>query len=184
MKNTLDDIKKKMDKAIDAFGKELAKLRTGRASVTLIEGVMVDYYGTPTPITQVATLSVPESRLITVQPWDISQLGAIEKAVISSDLGLNPSNDGKIIRIQIPALTEERRREIVKLAKKYAEECKVSIRNSRRDANERLKKLEKDKELSQDELKKAQARVQELTDKEAATVDEILSTKEKDIMEV
>ena len=184
MKNTLDDIKKKMDKAIDAFGKELAKLRTGRASVTLIEGVMVDYYGTPTPITQVATLSVPESRLITVQPWDISQLGAIEKAVISSDLGLNPSNDGKIIRIQIPALTEERRREIVKHAKKYAEECKVSIRNSRRDANERLKKLEKDKEHSQDELKKAQARVQELTDKEAATVDEIVSAKEKDKMEV
>jgi ribosome recycling factor len=184
MDAVLADVKKKMDKAIDALLNEHSKLRTGRASVAMLEGVMVDYYGTPTPINQVATLSVPESRVILVQPWDVTQLQPVEKAIQSSDLGFTPSNDGKVIRIQIPALTEERRKEIVKIAKKNAEECKVSIRNSRRDANEALKKLEKDKDISEDDLKGGQVKVQKLTDSEIARVEEVLAKKEEAIMEV
>ncbi len=181
----LNDAKKRMEKAIDALAHELGGLRTGRASIAILDGIRVDYYGTPTPLAQLATLSVPESRMITIQPWDISQINAIEKAIMSSDLGLNPSNDGKIIRISIPQLTEERRKELVKLARKYGEECKVAVRNIRRDANEAFKKLEKDKQISQDELKKHQHDVQELTDRETRRVDnEILPRKEAEIMEV
>ncbi|MBI5903305.1 MAG: ribosome recycling factor [Deltaproteobacteria bacterium] len=179
-----NDMKKKTGKALEALAHELAGLRTGRASTAILDGVKVDYYGTPTPIKQIATLAVPESRTITVQPWDTSQLHAIEKAILTSDLGLNPSNDGKIIRINLPQLTEERRKELVKLARKYGEESKVSIRNIRRDANESLKKIEKDKKISQDELKKFQQEVQDLTDKQIHRIDEILSQKEADIMEV
>ncbi|MEE8574138.1 MAG: ribosome recycling factor [Thermodesulfobacteriota bacterium] len=185
MKETIiKDARAKMDKAVDAYRYELTKLRTGRASIAIFDGLSVDYYGTPTPLNQMATVSVPEARQITVQPWDISQLAAIEKAIIASDLGLTPGNDGKIIRINIPPLTEDRRKELVKIAKKYTEECRVSIRNSRRDANEAFKKGEKDKEISQDDLKKGQSDVQHLTDKEIAKVDEVLSNKEKEIMEI
>ncbi|MFQ5736729.1 MAG: ribosome recycling factor [Thermodesulfobacteriota bacterium] len=180
----LSDARKRMEKAIEALNHELGGLRTGRASIAILDGVKVDYYGTVTPINQLATLSVPESRTITIQPWDISQVNAIEKAIMSSDLGLNPSNDGKVIRINIPQLTEERRKELVKLARKYGEECKVAIRNVRRDANEAYKKLEKEKQISQDELKKHQQDVQDLTDAQTARVDEILPRKEAEIMEV
>lgn len=178
------DMKKKTGKALEALAHELSGLRTGRASTAILDGIKVDFYGTPTPIKQIATLAVPESRTITIQPWDTSQLHAIEKAILTSDLGLNPSNDGKIIRINLPHLTEERRRELVKLARKYGEESKVSIRNIRRDANESLKKVEKDKKISQDELKKLQQEVQDLTDKQIHRIDEILTQKEADIMEV
>jgi ribosome recycling factor len=178
------EMKDKMDKAIDVFHRELAKLRTGRASLSILEGVRVDYYGTPTPIHQLATMSVPESRLITIQPWDASVLAGIEKAIMNSDLGLTPTNDGKLIRISIPQLTEERRKDIVKVAKKVAEECKIAIRNNRRDANESIKKVEKDKAISQDDLKKAQTQIQEVTDKYIAKIDDILKHKEKEIMEV
>ncbi|HKZ46443.1 MAG TPA: ribosome recycling factor [Thermodesulfobacteriota bacterium] len=178
------EMKDKMDKAIDVFHRELAKLRTGRASLSIFEGVRVDYYGTPTPINQLATMSVPESRLITIQPWDASVLADIEKAIMNSDLGFTPTNDGKLIRISIPQLTEERRKDIVKVAKKVAEECKIAIRNNRRDANESIKKVEKDKAISQDDLKKAQTQIQEITDKYIAKIDDILKHKEKEIMEV
>jgi ribosome recycling factor len=145
---------------------------------------MVDYYGNKTPISQVANISVPDSRLILIQPWDVNLLPAIEKAIMVADLGVTPGNDGKVIRIAIPPLTEERRKEFVKLAKRMAEDTRVSIRNARRDGNDGLKKLEKDKEISEDESKKAHLQVQEVTDKYIANVDEILQHKEKDIMEV
>jgi ribosome recycling factor len=180
----VNEIKLRAGKAIDALHKELARLRTGRANISILDDVKVDYYGTLTPLNQIATLSIPESRLITVQPWDTTQIQAIEKAILSSDLGFTPANDGKIIRIQIPRLTEERRREIVRVARRYAEECRVSVRNARRVANEALKKLEKDKVISQDELKKGQHEVQNITDREITRVDEILSKKEKEIVEV
>ena len=178
------DLKKRMTKSLDALGHELGGLRTGRAAISILDGVKVDYYGNPTTIKGIATLSVPESRTITIQPWDISQIHAIEKAIMASGLGLNPSKDGKIIRITFPPLTEERRKELVKIAKKHGEECKVSIRNTRRDANEELKKIEKDKKISQDDLKKFQHEVQELTDKQILRVDELLTAKEAEIMEV
>ncbi len=180
----LTDTQKNMDSGIDSFRHGLKKLRTGRASVELLDGLKVDYYGTPTPLSQVASLSVPEPRTLLVQPWDLSQMAEIEKAIMHSDLGLTPGNDGKIIRIQVPHLTEERRKELVKVARKYAEEGKVAVRNCRREANDTLKKLEKDKEMGQDDLKKAQQKVQTLTDSEVARIDEILSLKEAEIMEV
>lgn len=178
------EMKKKMEKAIDSLAHELAGLRTGRASVAILDNIKVDYYGTITPLKQLATISTPESRTITIQPWDVSQLHAIEKAIQTSDLGLNPSNDGKMIRISIPALNEERRKELVKIAKKYAEECRVSIRNVRRDSNEAFKKLEKDKKISQDDLKKFQADVQVATDKQVVKVDEMVTRKEAEVLEV
>lgn len=178
------EMKKKMAKSIEALAHELGGLRTGRASIAILDNVKVDFYGTPTPIKGVATLSVPESRTITIQPWDLTQIHAIEKAIMASDLGLTPGNDGKVIRINFPPLTEERRKEFVKLARKYGEECKVSVRNIRRDANEALKKHEKDKKVSQDDLKKLQHEVQDLTDKQVSKVDEILAQKEAEIMEV
>lgn len=178
------DMKKKAAKSIETLGHELAGLRTGRASVALLDGIKVDSYGTLMPIKQIASISVPESRAINIQPWDVSQLHAIEKAIQTSDLGLNPSNDGKIIRIAIPPLNEERRRELVKVGKRFVEECKVAIRNVRRDANESFKKLEKEKKISQDELKKLQHDVQGETDKQIVKVDEMLAQKEVEIMEV
>ncbi|HZX35438.1 MAG TPA: ribosome recycling factor [Thermodesulfobacteriota bacterium] len=184
VKGVYDETKRKMDKALDVFGLELAKLRTGRASVGMLDGVRVDYYGTPTPISQLATINVPEARLLVIQPWDVSQIQIIEKAVLSSGLGLTPVNDGKIIRIQIPALNEERRKELVKVGKKYVEECKVAIRNIRRESNEGIKKIEKEKGMSQDESKKAQAEIQIMTDKEIKSADEMFLKKEKEIMEV
>ncbi|MFQ5480110.1 MAG: ribosome recycling factor [Thermodesulfobacteriota bacterium] len=174
-----------MELALSALGHEFTALRTGRASVAIFDNVKVDYYGTATPLSQVATLNAPEPRLITISPWDISQIPAIEKAIISSSvLGLNPSNDGKIIRINIPQLTEERRKELVKVAHGFGEECRISIRNIRRDANDKVKKLEKNKEISKDDEKRAYDEIQSLTDVYIKKVDEALSRKEAEIMEV
>ncbi|MBI5886321.1 MAG: ribosome recycling factor [Deltaproteobacteria bacterium] len=178
------ELKKKAAKSLESFGHELSGLRTGRASTALLEGIKVDSYGTLMPIRQVGTLSVPDSRTIAIQPWDTSLLHAIEKAIMTSDLGLNPSNDGRVIRIILPPLNEERRRELTKVAKRFAEECKVAVRNIRRDANEAFKKLEKEKTISQDELKKLQHDVQEQTDRQIVKVDEMLAQKEAEIMEV
>jgi ribosome recycling factor len=178
------ELKEGMEKAIAAVDKSFAKIRTGRASLSLLEGIRIDYYGTPTPINQVASLSIPESRLIVISPWDSSVLGAIEKAIQKSDLGLMPNNDGKLIRLAIPVLTEERRKELVKVVRKMAEECKVKQRNVRRDANEKLKTLKKDNRISEDELYGFQEEVQKLTDRYIQKADEILTNKEKEIMEI
>ncbi len=184
MNEAVLEMKKRTDKALEALSHELASIRTGRASIAIFDHVKVDYYGTPTPINQLATLAVPESRTITIQPWDASALHAIEKAIMTSDLGLMPTSDGKILRVNMPPLTEERRKEFVKLAKKYGEECKVGIRNIRRDANEALKKIEKEKKISEDEHKKLSKEVQDITDRQIGRVDEMIAQKEKDIMEV
>ncbi|MBM4314705.1 MAG: ribosome recycling factor [Deltaproteobacteria bacterium] len=178
------ELREGMEKAIGAVEKSFSKVRTGRASLSLLDGIRIDYYGTPTPINQVASLSIPESRLIVISPWDSSILGAIEKAIQKSDLGLMPSNDGKLIRLAIPVLTEERRKELVKVVRKMAEECKVKQRNVRRDANEKLKALKKENQISEDELFGFQEEVQKLTDRYIAKADEILSVKEKEIMEI
>jgi ribosome recycling factor len=180
----LDELKKDMEKTLGAMKLSLQKVRTGRASIGILDGIMVDYYGTMTPLKQLATLAVPEPRLITIQPWDKGAITAIEKAIMKSELGLTPANDGKIIRVPIPPLNEERRRDLVKMVKKIAEEYRVEVRNHRRDTNAMLKDLEKEKEISQDELKSAQDKVQELTDGNIKKVDSILSEKEKEIMEV
>ncbi len=173
-----------MEKTISSLDKSFSRVRTGRASVSLLDGIKVDYYGTPTPIAQVATLSVPESRLIVIAPWDATVIGAIEKAIQKSDLGLMPSNDGKIIRLAIPQLTEERRKELVKVVKKMAEEAKIKLRNSRRDANEELKDFKKNSKMAEDELFAAQEEVQKLTNNRIEKIDKILAGKEKEIMEI
>lgn len=178
------DIEEKMNSSIDVLKRDLNTVRTGRASLSLLDGIKVNYYGNPTPLNQMATLSVPESRLITIQPWDNSVIGEIEKAILKADLGLTPVNDGKLIRISIPPLTEERRKELVKVVKKYAEECKVAIRNIRRDGNDSLKALEKEKEITEDESFKSQGKIQELTDKFIESVDKITDKKEKEILEI
>jgi ribosome recycling factor len=180
----LTNFKEDMEKTIAALDKSFSRVRTGRASVTLLDGIKVDYYGTPTPIAQVATLSVPESRLIVIAPWDATALGSIEKAIQKSDLGLTPSSDGKVIRISIPQLTEERRKELVKVVKKMAEEGKVKLRNARRDANEELKELKKNNKMAEDELFTAQEEVQKLLDRHIEKTDKILTVKEKEIMEI
>lgn len=174
----------KMKKALEALRKEYGSLRAGRATPSLLEKVMVDYYGSPTPVNQVANVSVPEPRMIIIQPWEKSMLNAIDKAIQKSDLGLMPNNDGTVIRLSIPQLTQERRAEIVKVIHKKAEECRVAIRNLRRDANDSIKKIEKDKVISEDEAKKAQDHIQKLTDKYIKEVDQVMAVKEKDIMEV
>ncbi|MEK7238857.1 MAG: ribosome recycling factor, partial [Nitrospirota bacterium] len=174
----------RMDKAIESLKKDIAGIRTGRASLGIFEGITVDYYGTPTPINQVATMSVPESRLITIQPWDLKMIAEIEKAILKSDLGLNPSNDGKIIRIAIPPLTEERRKQIIKQVHKRVEEAKIAARNIRRDSNDEVKKLEKEKKMSEDDAKKTLEEIQKLTDSYIKRTDEINSHKEKELMEV
>ena len=180
------DAEERMEKALAALERDFGKLRTGRASTSLVEGLKVDYYGTPTPINQLASVAVPDSRTITIQPWDKGSFGLVEKAILKSDLGLTPINDGKIIRIGIPPLTEERRKDLVKIARKYGEETKVAVRNIRRDANDGLKKLEKDKGkgYSEDQIKKAQDDVQKLTDTFVTKVDEKCKEKEKEIMEL
>jgi ribosome recycling factor len=177
-------LKDEMEKSISALDKSFGRVRTGRASISLLDGIKVDYYGTLTPVAQMATLSVPESRLIVIAPWDVTVIGAIEKAIQKSDLGLMPSNDGKVIRIAIPQLTEERRKELVKVVKKMAEEGKVKLRNVRRDANEELKELKKNNKMAEDELFAAQEEVQKLTDRSIEKIDKILMTKEKEIMEI
>jgi ribosome recycling factor len=173
-----------MEKSVDALKKELARIRTGRASTTLLDEVRIDYYGTPTPLNQVGTLTVPEPRLITIQPWEKNLIPEIEKAILKSDLGLNPSSDGILVRIAIPPLTEERRKEMVKLTKRVGEDAKIAVRNVRRDANESLKKLEKDKEISEDELKRGEKEIQDLTDGYVKKIDEIVAAKEKEVMEI
>lgn len=185
MYNTvMNAAKKGMEKSIEAQKKELQRVRTGRASVSLLDEVMVDYYGTPTPLNQIGTLAVPEARLITIQPWEKNLIPEIERAIFKADLGLNPASDGQLVRINIPPLTEERRKEMVKLVKRMAEETKVAIRNARRDANEALKKLQKDKEITEDDQKRGEKEVQELTDQFVKLADEVVDHKEKEIMEI
>ena len=174
----------RMDRTIEALRKEFSSIRTGRASLALLAGIMVNYYDTLTPLQQLASLSIPESRQMAIQPWDPKIIPDIEKAILKSDLGLTPMNDGKMIRMSIPLLTEERRKQLVKIVKKKAEEAKVAVRNIRRDANEELKKLEKEKHLSEDEVKKAQDEIQKITDSYITRVDDVLANKEKEIMEV
>ncbi|WP_100330941.1 ribosome recycling factor [Bacillus xiapuensis] len=183
-KQVMEQMKERMTKAIQAFTRELASIRAGRANASLLDRVMVDYYGAPTPINQLASVSVPEARLLVIQPYDKTALGDIEKAILKSDLGLTPSNDGSVIRLAFPALTEERRKELVKLVKKEAEDAKVAIRNIRRDANEDFKKLEKAGDITEDELRGYTDDVQKETDQFIAKVDSISKDKEKEIMEV
>jgi ribosome recycling factor len=178
------DSEQKMRNAIDAVKREFSKLRAGKATPTLLEGVRVEAYGQTSPLNQVGTIGAPEPRLLVVQPWDKSLIGAIERAIRSSDLGLNPSNDGQVVRVPIPALTEERRKELVKIAKHHAEEGRVAIRNARRDANDALKKSLKDGKLTEDEEKRGHHKVQELTDKSVKEVDGILAAKEKEILAI
>lgn len=172
-----------MQKAIDALKNEFKKVRTGRASLSILDDIRVDYYGTLTPLNQMASLSTPESRLITIQPWDVSVIKDVEKAILKSDLGLMPSNDGKVIRISIPPLTEERRKQLVKVIYKKSEEHKISIRNVRRDANDLLKNLKKDGEISEDDAFKAQDQVQKITDEHIKLIDDVCKDKEKEILE-
>ena len=181
--SVLLDTEERMEKTIESLKKDFGKLRTGRASASLVDGIKADYYGTMTPISQMATVSVPDSRTITIQPWDKAGKGVIEKAILKSDLGLNPINDGRVIRISIPPLTEERRKELSKVSRKYGEEAKVGLRNIRRDANDTLKKMEKNKEITEDDLKKSIDDVQKLTDRFVEEVDKRCSAKEKEIME-
>jgi ribosome recycling factor len=176
--------KTRMDKVLSDIQHDIAAIRTGRASVSIFDTLRVDYYGTPTPLNQVANLHVPEPSLITIQPWDVSQIVAIEKAIRTSDLGLNPGNDGKIIRVPIPPLTEERRKEIVKRLHGIAEEHRVALRNIRRDANEHLKKLLKEKAISEDEERRALDTVQKMTDAQIAKIDTASKAKEKEILEI
>lgn len=180
----INTAKEKMDKAVQAFTRELATIRAGRANPSLLEKITVDYYGAPTPIIQLASISAPEARLLVIQPYDKSVIKDIEKAILSSDLGLTPSNDGSVIRIAIPPLTEERRRELVKLVKKYSEDAKIAVRNIRRDANDELKKLEKNGEITEDELRGYIDDIQKLTDNHIAKIDTITKEKEKEVMEV
>jgi ribosome recycling factor len=174
----------RMKKSIEALRHELSKMRTGRATVSLLDDVRVDYYGTQTPLNQMASLTVPDPRTIVIQPWDASAVPLIEKAIQKSDLGLNPANDGKLLRVPIPPLNEERRKELVKVSKKFGEECKVSVRNARRDANEELKSAKKSSDITEDEERKAHDRIQKLTDDFIKQIEDALSHKEKDIMEV
>jgi ribosome recycling factor len=178
------EMSERMEKSVEAFKKELSKIRTGRASLAILDGIVVNAYGSTMPLVQVATLTIPESRLIAIQPWDPQMLPAIEKAILKSDIGLNPANDGKIIRLSIPQLTEERRKELVKMVKKIAEEFRVAIRNARRDAIETLKKQKKDKEISEDDLFKYQDEAQGETDLHIKLIDEATANKEKEVMEV
>ena len=178
-----EDTRESMGKTIASLKTELKRVRTGRANLSLLDGIRVDYYGTPTPINQMASLSVPESRLITIQPWDASVIKEIEKALLKSDLGLTPSNDGKIIRIAIPPLTEERRKQLAKTVHKSCEDHKIAIRNLRRDANELLKSLKKDGDIAEDDAFKGQDQVQKITDEFISQIDAIYKEKEKEILE-
>jgi ribosome recycling factor len=181
LKRKTDD---RMHRAVEALKKEFSSIRTGRASLALLDGIMANYYGTPTPLQQLASLSIPESRQIVIQPWEQKIIPDIEKAIMKSELGLTPANDGKLIRLSIPPLTEERRKQLIKIVRKKAEEAKVVIRNIRRESNEEIKKLEKEKHLSEDDVKKSQDEIQKMTDAIILKVDEVLQHKEKEIMEV
>ncbi|OGP62638.1 MAG: ribosome recycling factor [Deltaproteobacteria bacterium RBG_13_53_10] len=180
----IKEVEAKMEKTLSSLKSDLNKVRTGRASLALFDDIRVDYYGTPTPLQQIASLSVPEPRLITIQPWDTTIAGEIEKAILKSELGVTPASDGKIIRIAIPRLTEERRKELVKVVRKMAEGAKVSVRNLRREGNDQLKGLEKNKKISQDQLRQCIDKVQVSTDKYISKVDVLLAAKEKEILEI
>jgi ribosome recycling factor len=184
MSEVIFEMSEKMERSVESFKKELAKVRTGRASLSILDGIHVNAYGSSMPLNQVGTLTIPESRLIVIQPWDPQLLPAIEKAILKSDIGLNPISDGKIIRLNIPQLTEERRKELVKSVKKIGEEFRVAIRNIRRDALEVLKKQKKDKEISEDELFKLQEEAQSETDLYVKKIDDATASKEKEVMEV
>ena len=184
MKTIENKLQQQMDKTIEALKHEFATIRAGRANAQMLDKIRVDYYGTPTPINQIGAISVPEPRTLMINPWDKSAMKEIEKAIRNSDLGFNPTNDGEVIRISVPALTEERRKELCKQAKKSAEDFKVRLRNERRDANDKLKKLEKEGEITEDDLKKATNDVQKLTDKYIKEVDTLLAAKEQDLMAV
>lgn len=173
-----------MEKAVEALRRDLSKVRTGRASVAILDDVRVDYYGTPTPLNQIGTLAVPEPRLITIQPWEKKLIPEIERAIQKADLGINPTSDGIVIRLAFPALTEERRKEMVKQVKKMGEEGKIAVRNARRDANETLKKLLKDKDISEDDEKHGEKEIQTLTDEFVARIDKVVADKEKELMEI
>ncbi|AUX35579.1 MULTISPECIES: ribosome recycling factor [Sorangium] len=184
LEDVIKELREGIDKAIEALRRDLAKVRTGRANAAMLDGIRVDYYGVQTPIVQMATVSVPEPRLITVKPWEKNQVKAIEKAIRESDLGLNPQVDADLIRLPIPPLTEERRREMVKLTKKNGEDCKVAIRKHRRDANEMIDTLEKDGEVSGDEADRSKKKVEDVVAEGTRQVDTVIATKEKDILDV
>ena len=184
IEDTLRDAEHRMESAVHALDRDLDTVRTGRARPALVEGVKVEYYGTPTPLNQVAAINAPEPRLITIQPWDKTQLGTIEKAIQKSDLGLNPTNDGNIIRLVVPALTEDRRKELVKVVHKKVEEGRVAVRNVRRDSLEELRKLQHDKTISDDDERRAQERLQKLTDRYVAEIDKHGHAKEQELLEV
>lgn len=179
-----DDVKEKMEKTLNVFENNLAEIRAGRANPAILNKIKIDYYGVPTPISQVAGISVPEARLIVIQPWDASVLKEIEKEILKADIGINPNNDGKVIRLNFPELNEERRKEIVKDIKKIAEESKVAIRSIRRDAIDTAKQQQKDSEITEDELKVAEDEIQKITDKYVGEVDVLLANKEKEVMSV
>ncbi|MGX9366884.1 ribosome recycling factor [Desulfoplanes sp. PS50] len=184
MEALYEECKTRMQKALDNLAREFGRLRTGRASTSLVENIKVDYYGTLTPINQLASISIPDSRTIAIQPWDRNGFSSVEKAILKSDLGLNPVNDGSTIRIAIPALTEERRKDLVKMAKKYTEEARVAMRNVRREMNDLLKNQKNDKEINEDEMHRGQDEVQKITDDFVKLADDLLETKEKEIMEI
>ena len=184
MSKVLEEMSDKMEKSLEAFRRELTTIRTGRASLSLVDGIKVDSYGSKMPLNQVASITIPESRLIVIQPWDPQVLPAIDKAILAANIGLTPASDGKVLRISIPQLTEERRKEMVKQAKKIAEEYRVAVRNCRRDAIDQLKKQKKDKEISEDDLFKSQDEAQKETDVYIKKIDAILVEKEKEVMEV
>ena len=183
MEKLLKDCETKMDYSLDHLRVELAKLRTGQASLAILEGIKVDYYGTPTPLSQAATLGTPDSSTITIQPWDVTILKDIEKALQASDLGITPNNDGKMVRLHIPPLTQERRQQLVKVSKKYAEECRVAIRNIRREFNDKVKAQEKKHEISEDESHTYTDKMQKITDSHIGRVDQTVQEKEKDVLE-
>ena len=184
LEEVYEEVERKMERSIEALRKDLSRIRTGRASLALLDGISVDYYGIATALNQMATLAVPESRLITIQPWDKTQIGPIEKAIQRSDLGLTPTNDGTLIRLSIPPLTADRRKDLVKQVKKVGEESKIALRNVRREGNDMLKSLEKDKSVSEDDWRRGQDQVQKITDRYIAQIDEILQSKEHEVMEV
>ncbi len=184
MDQTLKDAKSRMDKSLEALRGELAKIRSGKATTALLDGIKVDYYGTPTPINQVANITVSDAHTLSITPWDKSVLNAIDKAILEANIGFNPVSDGTNLKIPVPPLNEERRKELVKLIKKFGEDSKIAVRNIRRDANEHLKKEEKNKKISEDQLKESEDKIQKLTDEHVQKVDELLKHKEKEIMEV
>lgn len=182
--DVLSDTESGMKKAVDAFKRDLGKVRTGRANLSLLDGVKVDYYGSPTPVSQVATLNVADARLITVKPWDKSMIPAIDKAIRAADLGINPVADSELVRLPIPPLTQERRKDLVKVVKKMSEDARVAVRAARRDGNDMLREAEKSKDISEDESKQGQKRIQDLTDKYVSLVDDVAAAKEKEILEL